>query len=94
MELEGWPLAALKLLDVSLVLSRPGGHRTLRGVPSCQEGTKQSRIRRVASKASSIQEASGGQEGAGDWVTRCQEGVNHLEGRQVASLVLNSRTTS
>ena len=94
MELEGWPLAAFKLLDASLVLSRPGGHRTLRGVPSCQEGTKQSRIRRVAGKLSSIQEASGGQKGAGDWVTRCQEGVKHSEGRQVSRLVLNSRTTA
>ena len=55
-------LATLQLFDPLLGLSRLGGHQ----VPSSQDSTEQSRIRRVASKVPSVQETSNGQEGPRD----------------------------
>ena len=85
-------LTALHLFDPPLGLSRLGGHQ----VPSSQEGTERSRIRQVACKVPTVQEASNGHEGARDSVpgyqaTRratsvreCAKGAHHRGGRQVA----------
>ena len=75
-----------------LGLSRLGGHQ----VPSSQEGTERSRIRQVACKVPTVQEASNGHEGARDSVPGYQatrratsvresaKGAHHRRGRQVA----------
>ena len=75
-------LDALQLFDVPLGLSRLGGHQ----VPNSQEGTEQSRIRRVTSKVRSIQEALDGlgQEGPRDSVPGYQATRKAMSGQECA----------